>query len=112
DPFEVRGDQAGLLAELAPGGGLGGLVERPAPLRDFPGVGGQCVAVLANEPDIAVLLDRKYAEGAVLEGDDAVNAGLCVGAEDAILPEGDPGVFIDGARVECGPRIGLFIWMR
>ena len=51
-------------------------------------------------------------DGAVLFVDDAVDAGLAVGAEDLVFADGEPGVAIDLAGGEGGDAVGVLVEAR
>src|SRR5262249_39331021 len=94
------------FAELAPGGLLRGLALVTAPLGDLPRIDPERVAVLADEPDAALLVDGQDADGGVLEVDDAGDAGLAVGANDLGLADGDPAVLVHRPAAEGRPGAG------
>jgi hypothetical protein len=91
---------AGLEARLFEQFALRGLERRfslrPSALRDLPGITIERISVLPDEMGIALLIDWEHTDRAVLELDDAVDAGMTIRPDDLILTNVNPGIVIDG----------------
>ena len=98
------GGQAGLLAQLASGRLESRLTLRTAPLRDLPGVAVERQTVLPDQPGLAAIVDGQYADGAVAEMDDPVDAWLAVWSDHLLMCQADPGIFIDDFPGDHLPR--------
>ena len=77
---------------------------RDAALGDLPGVAIERVAVLADEDDPVLVVDRDDADGPGPEVDDAVDARLAVGPGDLVVVDLDPGVLVGEAATAAAPR--------
>src|SRR5262249_42052898 len=66
------------------------------------------IAVLADEPDPALIIDGQHADGAVLEVDDAVDAFFAVGAQDLVFAQADPRVLVDEPAGQGRPGVVPF----
>ena len=105
--LEVSRDQAGLLAELAPGRLLGRLVAMAPALGDLPRVAVERVAILPDEPDAPPIVDGEDADRPVLEMDHAVDPRLAVGPEDLVFPQSDPGILVDRPTAQGRPGVRM-----
>ena len=104
DLAPVGGGDTGLLEQLAPGAVERALARRDAALGDLPRVVVEGVAVLADEQDPVVVVDRQDAGREVREMDDAVDPGRAVRAGHLVVPDGDPRVLVGDTTRSAGPR--------
>src|SRR4051794_14231902 len=100
--------QTRLLAQLATGRLLVGLVLLTAPFGDLPGVPVERIAILSDEPDPPSVIDGQDTDRAELEVDHPVNAGPAIGAHHPVFAHGDPGILINEPTAQGLPRIGSF----
>ena len=93
--FKMGGDEAGFFEEFAAGAVFEGLALGATAFGDFPFVAVVGVAVLADEPGVAFIIDGDNADGAVAVFDDPVDAWGAVGFQDLIFANADPGIEVD-----------------
>jgi hypothetical protein len=94
--------EPGFLGELAAGGLQGRLAVLAAAGRDLQRWPAQGVAPLADQGDLAGVIERDDADGGA-HLHDAVDTRLPVGADDVILPHGDPRVGVHDATAQRPP---------
>ena len=93
--FKTISDKARLLAQLAGGGCKKILTFGATSLGYFPFLGTLGVAILADDPGIAFIVDGNDAHGSVLVFDYAVDAVAAGSIGDAILADADPRILVD-----------------
>jgi hypothetical protein len=94
--------EPGFLGQLAAGGVRGRLAVLAAARRDLQRRLAEGVAPLADQGDLAGVVKRDDADGGA-HHHDAVDSRLPVGADDVILPHGDPRVGVHDAAAQRPP---------